>query len=520
MPQITYRANTQASLFPLLPSTSGQSIIIPERDQTFVPDVNPSSQGNPVDRGIPQVLWGDNIMPSTYGYQSVGFKQRAPANGSLALMDLVEITTTSDGYTTYAAINAADGRVWMLNASSQWAIPSGSPTGVSGVNNRLSVATVNGQSYLCVAGKGLYRVTSRTSLQQVTPAGLNMGTVGGVISSMGYMIAWSSTGVSWSSATDPLDFVPSDVTGAGGGNIQEAKGTIIWCQDTSYGFLVYTQKNVVQATWSGNIDFPYNFRGIPGSGGIVHKFAVSKEVNGQTYAYTSNGLQQIYHTGAKTVMPFLTDYLAGNVFEDVAAGVFTKSVYSRPFNVFVSFVGDRYLVLSYGSGTFTSAGNINDRGALIVDTVSGRMGRTSLSHRLAFQIIDSAVGTPGPRDSIAFVLSNGQIQVMDFSVGNTSRIGRLVLGRYQVARGFMSQLVQARVELIDAQSTFTLTDYPSLSGLNRTTQIPSEQGYLMEADGQSRLYNFSNWGKNHLLELQGSFNITSLELTFNVEGTR
>lgn len=520
MPQISYRANIQSSVFPLLPSTSGQSVIVPERDQNFVPDVNPSSQGNPVDRGIPQVLWGDNIMPSTYGYQSVGYKQRAPANGALSLTDCVEVTNTGDGYTTYAAINAGNGTVWMLNASNQWQQASGTPTGLNATNNPLSVATINGQSYLCVGRRAIYRVTNRTTLTPITTAGLNQASVLGITSSMGYMIAWSLTGVSWSSATDPLDFVPSDVTGAGGGNIQEAKGSLVWCQDTSYGFLIYTQKNAVQATWSGNVEFPWNFRAIPGSGGVNNKFAVSKEVNGQTYAYTSNGLQQIYHTGAKTILPFLTDYLSGRVFETVSAGVFTRSVLTRPFNVFVSYVGDRYLVLSYGDSTFTSAGDINNRGALIVDTVSGRLGRLSLGHRLCFEIIDASLGTPGPRDSIALLLASGQIQVVDFDLGNTARIGKLILGRYQVARGFMSQLLQLRVELLDPQSTFTVTDYVSMSGLNRDVQMQSGNGYLLESDDKNRLYNFSSWGKSHLIEINGSFNITSLEYVFNVDGVR
>lgn len=520
MPQITYRANTQSSLFPLLPSTSGQSVIVPERDQTFVPDLNPSSQNNPVDRGVPQILWGDNIMPSTYGYQSVGFTTRASGNGSLSLMDAVEIKRTGDGYTTYAAINAANGTVWMLNGSNVWQQASGTPTGLNASINKLSTATINGQTYLCVARRAIYRVTNRTTLTPVGTAGLNQGTVEGIIASMGYMIAWSTTGVSWSSSSDPLDFVPSDVTGAGGGNIQEAEGTLVWCQNTSYGFLIYTTKNVVQATWSGNIDFPWNFRGIPGSGGVLNKFQVSKEVNGQTYAYTSNGLQQIYHTGAKTILPFLTDYLSGRVFENVASGVFSRSVLSRPFNVFVSYIGDRYLVLSYGDSTATTQGNINDRGAIIMDTVQGRMGRTSLAHRLVFEIVDQSVGTPGPRDSIAFLLANGQISVMDFNLGNTARIGRLVLGRYQVARGYMSQLLQINVELLDPQSAFTITDWASLSGFNRSTQLTSGQGYLLESDDRNRVYNFSNWGKSHLIEIAGSFNITSLEMEFNVDGVR
>lgn len=520
MAQLEFRMNLQSKVFPLLTQLQGQTVIIPERDQTYVPNVNPNDDQNSVDRGIPGLLYAHNVMPSVYGWQSVGYLPRVlstlPNNGTMD--SLVQFPRTTNGYSTLVTINRTTQRVCILNESGQW-IQMSSPAVPA--DSILSVATVNGISYLCISRVGIYRITmaSTPTMQHAPTAGLSQSSTLGIFSSTGYLLAWSATGLAWSSTRDPLDFEPSDETGAGAGDIQDASGDLIWCQDTSYGAIIYTRGNAVQATWSGNVTHPWNFRGIPSSGGIDSNRVVSKEANGQHWVYTSKGLQQIYHTGAKTVLPFVTDFLSGKEIDDWPTGATWPVVYgaSSALNKALSYVGDRYLVLSYSLPTapqFTHA--------LVFDTIQLRIGKLRHEHVQAFELSTSgADDVEAARDSLGLVDRNGKIHTVDFRLTSQTHQGLIVLGKFQVARGYMSQLVKATMENISEGTGIpehTVEAYQSLDGKN-----PSEvlQGYNNSSGGEYiREYLWHHWGKNHSLGIRGSFNLVSIELTLNVERGR
>jgi hypothetical protein len=513
MPQITYRANLQSRHFPLLAQLWGQTVIIPERDQVYVPNVNPQEDQVAVDRGIPLIYYAENVFPSTYGYQSVGYSQRVAGISSTGFSSVREILQTTNGYTTYVARDTSAGNLRVLNINRQWVVPTGGPTGLNDTNV-LSVATVNGISYLCVARRGVYRVVQGTtpSLQAVTLKGIDMSGTLGILSSIGYLIVWSETGVAWSSTSDPLDFEPSDETGAGAGEIQDAAGKLVWCQNTSYGFIVYTEGNAVQATWSGNVVHPWNFRGIPSSGGISSGDVVSKDANGQHYVYDTNGLQQVFHTGAKTVLPWITDFISGRELDewDPVAGNIVVRQSAAPMKKKLAFISDRYLVISYGLSQQSGYSF-----ALVYDVVQSRVGRLKIPHTHCFEIKDmESEGIETPRESLAFLQANGAIQVVDFRLQSQDKQGVMLIGKFQVVRGQLSQMVQVNLENFE-DSDFVLKLLSSLDGKNF---LPPVEGYLMHADGQNRVFNFSEWGKNHTLLIEGSFNMISLELTLNVDG--
>ena len=517
MAQIEFRMNLQSKIFPLLTQLQGQTVIIPERDQTYVPNVNPTDDQNSVDRGIPGLLYAHNVMPSAFGWQSVGFLPRVtstlPNDGTMD--SIVQFPRTTNGYSTLVTINRTTGRLCVLNEAGVWkqiASPSIGPGAV------LSVATVNGISHLCISNVGVYRISMATEpvVTQVTTKGLDQSNILGIFSSSGYMLAWSATGLAWSSTSDPLDFEPSDETGAGAGDIQDAAGDIIWCQDTSYGAIIYTRGNAVQATWSGNVNFPWNFRGIPSSGGVESGRVVSKEANGQHWVYTSKGLQQIYHTGAKTVLPFITDFLSGKEIDDWPAGATWPVVYSATSSLkkALSYVGDRYLVLSYSLPTapqFTHA--------LIFDTIQLRIGKLRHEHVQAFEISASgADDTEAARDNLGLVDKNGRIYSVDFRLTSQTHQGFIVLGKFQVARGYMSQLIKVNMENVNEGAGLPSHDVVAFQSMDGKNPSKVLAGHDNSSGGEYvREYLWHHWGKNHSIGVSGSFNLISIELTLNVE---
>lgn len=514
MAQTSYRAMTQSATMPLLSALSGRTVMMPQIDNPYVPGVSPDSTNNPIDRGVAQIYYCHNVMPSTYGYQSVGYNVLYPGKDGVRFQKIRYIQATTDKLSTYVAYDyEVSQTIQFLQSDGTWAPATNSPTGLT-YFNQVSVATVNGVSYICVANIGTftYDLASNT-LTQVTLTGINDGTNLGILSANGYLICWSQTGVVWSATNDPLDFTPSDVTGAGGGDVQEAKGPIVWCQSTSYGFIIYTTKNAVSVTYSGNSTYPFNFKDLGGSGGLADSDLVSQETTGTQYAYTTNGIQKIFHTGATTFLPSVTDFLAGKVFEDFDETTlkFTITELTNTMRKKVTLISDRYLVLSYGissSAMFTHA--------LIFDIVATRMGKVKIQHNAAFEIqnLDPEVKET-PRDSIAFLNENGQVSTLDFNTMSEGSYGVALFGKYQLIRTRKTQLDQVNIE--NTESNLVLNCYDMIT-YDGKTFVAAPEGYLLTEGTQTKTYLFSAVAENHTICLVGAFNVISIELYVNQHG--
>ena len=72
MAQVTIRANLSSVQVPLLTEEFGRSVIVRQQDLNYVPTVTSKADADK-DIGIPQVYYGHNIMPTSYGYRSVAF---------------------------------------------------------------------------------------------------------------------------------------------------------------------------------------------------------------------------------------------------------------------------------------------------------------------------------------------------------------------------------------------------------------------------------------------------------------
>ncbi len=250
-------------------------------------------------------------------------------------------------------------------------------------------------------------------------------------------------------------------------------------------------------------------------------------------------MQAITHSDCKTILPDITDFLAGNTYEsfDTTLNILTSENFTGVMNKRLSLISDRYLVISY---KLPLSSDYNY--AIVVDLVRQRYGKLDFQHQQVFElnILDPEVGN-SPREVFALLRRDGKIYTVDFDCEGTpvtEHIGVVITGKYQYVRSRLLQLdtvvfdvsgIMQEVHVIPPppdepytvweQSCF-LYDYVSLDGKTLPAAV---QGTLISTEGADVLiqeHGFDLVGVNHSLLLKGRFNLQTLELHFNVHGQR
>lgn len=506
MSQLVYRGNLSAKSFPFISENFGQSVIVKGNDNNFNRQLT-SAEDNDKDIGLPQFYYCHNVMPHPEGLQSIGYTNIL--TGGLANFVSVTVLRDSGDNKAFMGITSL-GQFYILIAG-VWTLKGAYPAGAL-----VTFAFVSGITYIYVQGVECIRYDFGTqTFVLVTLTGLTAtgptGTIG-ICPSAGYMIAWNATAVAWSSTISATDFVPSLVTGAGGGSVEGAKGAINFCVPHLLGFIVYTASNAVSSLYSGNTRFPYNFREIVASGGLASLDLIASDANsGNHYAYTTSGFQLISTSGAQTIYPELTDFIAGKLFEDFnsTTNTFSTIALSTTMLKKLTVVSDRYMIISYGVSSFTHA--------IVYDLIQKRYGKLKINHSYIFEYTIPAPGiTEIPRQSIAILQSDGSIKIVDFAVASPISDGVLILGKFQYVRTRMLQLDQIAIENIRIGATFSMTDMYTLDGKTYLYSTPT----LTLSSGLLRKYSCRVTGANHSLLLKGAFEACSFELTFNLHGRR
>lgn len=511
MAQLNYRANLAASAFPLRSEDQGRTVIIKQYDQNYIPPV--ASQADPdKDIGIPQLFYAHNVMPTASGYQSIGYKKvtEAASPTETGFLQVIQIRNIEVNFTARLGF-CADGKVYISVAPfSVWSyVTTLSNTG----GKRITYAQVNGETYLYIYKSGCYKYNTVTStLDLITLTGLAFSDIVGITSYGGYLIAYGDNAVYWSSTVDPTDFTPSLSTGAGGGQLQEARGPIIVAVATLSGFLIYTTANIVAAIASGNTRYPFNFRGLAGSSGLSDSTLVTvNETVGAQYSYTTAGFTLSSPTESKVVIPEATDFIAGSVFEDFneTTNLFELTDLSGASLLKrITLVASRYLVISYGITTFTHA--------LVLDIALKRWGKLKITHVDCLELSTiSALTEETPKNSIGFVAANGEINYVEFSPYYSEAVGVAILGKYQLHRSRLVQLNEVTVENIRPALPFSLQALVSLNGKDYSVK----DGYLARTDGLAKTYYFFCVGVNISLLAKGAFSLSSLLLNISLNGS-
>jgi len=542
MSQIKYRANLNDSDFPFVSTFQGKTVIQQTIDQN-------SSQGALFDKGyndkgIPEAYYMHNVVPSTHGYKSVGYSPIISATDHTDLFSNVFAIKDFSGNRGLLGITE-DGETYLAtNYNPQWVnvTPTDQPA-----DAYVTVANATGTSFVCYSEFGIFTVDlvgiSLVPANLQWDAGMSNEQVLSISSSNNYLLAHTATTLYWSAALDVLDFRESQITGAGNGTPTAVVGSIITVAPVGVGFAVYCQGNIVVATFSGNVQYPWIFKEAPNGSGIANVYSISRTGDElSNYAWTSAGLLKVTLSGCSAVFPEATDFLAGKIFEDYNSTTdeLTTEYTTLALKVKLAFVSSRFLVISYGKISYTHA--------LVYDTALKRWGKLKLPH---VQVIDmtfklsggtnptyqelglrtyldfyytpyTAMNGQAPiatdaKESFAMVQLDGTVQSVDFEYGVYNTDAVLFLGKYQLFRLNTLAIQEFTFETIDSNNTnFTTRVLTSIDGKNTyATVTPYE-----EVADNLRTYYCLTIGYNHTLRIKGGFHLVGVVITFSKNGNR
>lgn len=507
MAQREYKIDLSNSLFPMLSEQQTRTIIGSTAGEA------PSKEDRP------HIAYCHNVMPSFYGMDSVGFLSLIPAFISLpagVTFSDVRVAYGDAKNRLYIAWDTGGNAYSLIDGSTSWAaLPATVPsTTASNFDiNSITIGTVNGVSYIFFSKIGAFNYNEVTNvLDAVTLTGLNIPDILGVVASSGYLIAYTDLATAWSSTILPTDFIPDKVTGSGGGNVAGIAGSILFITSNTLGMLVHTVGNILAGTYTGNSDFPFKFREVDNSKGGINLDRVAYEANSTAqFVFSKAGIQSITSQRAETIIPEVTDFLAGKRFEDyneiTKVYDITDLTTTETMLKKIKYIASRYLVISYGlpSVGFTHA--------IVFDTSLKKLGKLKISHTDVFEYIDAQKEIS--KESIAFLLPTGEVQVLDFSVTTVSS-GVIVLGKLQFVRTRNITLLEVEVENVEPDASLVVSTQAALKGKAFTDVV----GIFKDSEDKLRRYNFRTDAKNHSLVFIGEFNLVTAQVTYKTTGKR
>jgi hypothetical protein len=513
MADVAYRANLSAAAIPVDPLAAGRTVVIKGYDNNYAPNIT-SKEDKDKDMGIPQLFYGANILPTEQGFRSAAYQVSQEACPGTPYTSFAIRSATQSAL----LVHTEEGYLYKLVAGTpQFKL-------IDTKDGRVTYATVSGTTYLFFAGIGCFTYDFNTdTLVPVTLLGLDVAFILGITSTGGYMLAWSADAIAWSSLFNPVDFVPSLDTGAGGGSVEGARGAITYCVSNPLGIFVFTETNCVSATLSNNAAFPFNFKEIVGSSGITDLQAVGFEGNsGAAYAYTSNGFQEIKHNGAKTIWTDISDNADITPVWDentiIGEGYGTaRGIQSAR----IATIGSRYVCVSIQKGVGVTGFPVF-RDIWVYDNSLLRWGRLVKEHVEVFENEDHELAILTSEGKIA-VVKNTNAPEHDFDI--ESDVGCVVLGRFQYSRQRLTQLQQ-----IELEQLYPVDIVDVLTGVKTEVRYP-EVYVLTAVDGKNGSfaptyratqdrYLYHSTGVNHSVMVKGNFYLSCVVLTLNNHGGR
>lgn len=500
------------------------------------------------DYSFPQVSYCENVVPTGEGYQSVGYNQMiAPLAAAATNFDQAIVLRDADENNVIFC--PANGQNYIYGANTgTW--QSVNPIAGVTATKLVTRAYVNGRTFICYEGKGIYEYNIVTGVfAKLVLTGVIEANIRGIGGSSNYLLCFDTLTVYWSSLVDPTDFTPSLQTGAGNQIPQDVKARITALLGIAGGFIIYTAKNAVSAVYTNNTRSPFTFKEVSAAGGIRSYEQVTSEQNaGPHYAWTSSGLQKITIQGAEPVSAEVNDFLAGKLWEyfDPATNKLVQVVNTEnEFPVKLAYISSRWLVVSYNTTGIVGGYNY----ALIFDTTLKRWGKLKIDHVDCFyypypnlfgnltydnltntsydnlsttSYADLAVGVtsdPPSKRCIGFLQKNGAVQLLTMDYNKTvAQQGVIIFGKFQLLRSNLMQLQQ-----VDFEGSYPATDTglpqikvfasASIEGAGTDLQAPM---VLLKSSSKYAKYAKRMTGTNITLVVTGTFAFS----TYIVEATQ
>jgi hypothetical protein len=515
MGDLVYRGNLKTASFPFLSELFGRSVIVRGQDQNYVGGLA-AKESLDSSVGVPQLYYCHNVVPIDNGYKSVGYiEYTSAAYPSTAGFQQSNVIRDGAGNSAQLAVDAVGNLYVMEKGTSTWVTPSGGPSAASIAGKRISVSLVSGTTYIYFENVGCYVYdwgTSTFSSQAL--AGLVAANIIGVAGNAGYLLAYSADAIAWSSTIDATDFIPSLTTGAGGGNVEGARGEIVTVEEVYGGIIIFCEENAVAGVYSGNARYPYNFNAITGAGGLTNPFHTAQDTgSGSVYAYTTSGLQLLNLKQAQPVFPECTDFLSGSLLEDydeITNELVLQDASGQELLKRLTLIADRYLIISYGITELTHA--------IFYDIGYKQFGRLKINHTDCFEFVAYNTGTVEiPKRSVAFLGAGGSINILNTDIVAAGSNGVMLLGKFQYVRTRLLTMQQVEFENVNPGDTFNLYLFPSLNG---KVLLPAVTGTQLGNSGKVRRYGFRYTALNHTIAAIGAFTAVSFVLTMTVHGAR
>lgn len=563
-----FKVALNAARFPLVSTKATRAVFIPGLDAA--PRTPKSFMGadESVDYDLSQVIYGENIMPTAAGINSVGYSQivvptvNSDFDQIFALRDADENTVL---YSPAAGKNYIYDAVAGLWSTTTFLTIHGAVIAPTSPNTeataKVSYAYVDGKTFVCYS-RLLKTATPATdasilfwnpTTQALIPAGALIanlpfaaGEIDGISASNGYLLVWSGITVAWAAfngtAFDFDIYLNGEYTGSGYQIPEDVQGPITAIVSLPGGFLMFTTKNAIASSYhSQTISTPWVFREVPNAGGISgYEQATVEGSLGVTIAYTTTGVQRISLNSAEESYPDVSDFIAGRFIESYNAGTRTVSgsAVSTDFYTKLTAVANRYLVLSYG----TTAGAFDF--ALVYDMALKRWGRLNIAHRDCFYYSYGAITTGltysmlgavsydgsalttyaaagtisnpnvSAQHGLAFLLETGEVKIADWSNGNRAvqDTGVAVIGRVQLTRAGFSQFNRVEAEgMVDGD----IAIQPSYDG---KTLAATEDLYVITQSGDYMEAGSLVDCKNFNLLVTGTFSLSTLIIEATTSG--
>lgn len=563
MAQFTFRLNVNAAQFPFLSYQGGASVINNPQDTYYQTPNAFSGETSDKNIGIPQLIFCENLMPVSYGVQSVNYTNSTSAfPNDEQQADQLFYLISSTGKRYLANFNRQSGKLYIYSPEvSEWKLIL---TTVSGPSLYATTAIVKGRCFIYI--RGTSQIAEFVGYNSIADAFtlIYMGVIGiddlsvfnGIVGANNYLILYTTDAIYYTIIDSTVgtvpDFTPSlGPTGAATEIPSVLRGLILVCLPVADGFILFTSTSIVAAYYSGNIRFPWSYRELDHSAPITSLDAIGVDrENYPIYCNTTGGLLKLSKSSCQSVHPSATEFFGGNRYEyyDWPTHSIIARNTSTPINIGVAYVGGRWLVLSYGAQgeVFTHA--------IIYDEQLKRWGKVALLHTrvieffgipsssggdvgatyqdllealLTYQnLLDAGTsyadlggtGFAGDPDlglqykSLGFVTSTGVVQVMNFElVHEDDPISVAMFGRVQLTRAHRLKITDVWSENLNPGQITVPSNLAIIAtkDMRNTRKIVS--GYVKSAENSMVHHQFKNCeGWNHTLRYEGDFDLATI----------
>lgn len=554
--------------FPFVSKEAPRAVFVPGLDVAPRAPRGFVASGASADYDLTQIIYGENFMPVGAGVRSVGYGQIIAGTVNTDFDSIFPLRDDDDNVVLYSP---GGGKNYTYNtATSTWSSVT-IPTIYSKTFHASSDPTTSRVTYAFVEGM-MFVCFSRLKSNDATPVDMSLlywnpvtkaftpassliteldngpttpqfvaGTIDGIAAAAGYLLMWSGFEIAWApvSSTGVFNFNSiqnSAISGADSRIPEDLKGPVRALIPLPGGFVAFTSRNAVGFSYvAKNLAEPWVVREIPDGGGLVgYEQATVEGSLGKIIAYTTAGMQSISMNSAEIIHPDLGDFIASREIEyyNSTTKVLTQATISLDLYVKVTAVGNRYIVVSYGTT------DTNYQYALVYDIAVQRWGKLAFEHVDCFYynygtqlavstyatylttlysalasipyaaLTESSIDFVSAPHGLAFLTAAGRVVLADWS--NQQRTvddsGVIIIGRTQLSRSRFTQLNKVEVE---GMKVGTVSVVPSYDGRNLAAP---EQLTTIVSDDDYREFGGLVDCKNFNIIISGAFDLSSVLL--------